>query len=55
MTFIDFYFQDWTRKGGWRLIKSRQAVYPGDEGFPQLPDRSVPSDYANRGFKKSPI
>ncbi|KAL7040588.1 hypothetical protein ACKWTF_000452 [Chironomus riparius] len=55
--FIDIiiYLQDWTRKGGWRVIKSRTAIYPGDEGFPKLPDRSVPSDYANRGFKQSPI
>ncbi|XP_053695695.1 uncharacterized protein LOC128743192 [Sabethes cyaneus] len=54
-----YYFKynqnDWTRKGGWRVIHSRKAVVPGDEGYPNFPQRSGPDDYANRGFKKSPI
>ncbi|KAL7740854.1 hypothetical protein ACLKA6_014019 [Drosophila palustris] len=54
-----YYFKynqnDWTRKGGWRVISSRKACVPGDEGFPRLSDRSAPSDYAARGFKQSPI
>ncbi|TMW43869.1 hypothetical protein DOY81_011051 [Sarcophaga bullata] len=25
---------DWTRKGGWRVITSRKACNPGDEGYP---------------------
>ncbi|CAO1359029.1 unnamed protein product [Diamesa tonsa] len=54
-----YYFKynanDWTRKGGWRVIKSRTAVVPGDEGFPKASDRSQPSDYAARGFKTAAI
>lgn len=54
-----YYFKynanDWTRKGGWRVIKSRTAVVPGDEGFPKSSDRSQPSDYAARGFKSAAI
>ncbi|KAG8230577.1 hypothetical protein J437_LFUL004490 [Ladona fulva] len=56
---VHYYFKynanDWTRRGGWRVIKSRSAVYPGDPGFPKLSDRSKPSDYADAGFKNSPI
>jgi len=48
-------FQDWTRKGGWRVIHSRKACVPGDEGYPKVSDRSAPSDYAARGFKQSPL
>ncbi|KAI8119448.1 hypothetical protein FF38_06869 [Lucilia cuprina] len=54
-----YYFKynqnDWTRKGGWRVITSRKACNPGDEGFPKLSERSQPGDYAARGFKQSPI
>ncbi|XP_062707151.1 uncharacterized protein LOC134287924 [Aedes albopictus] len=54
-----YYFKynqnDWTRKGGWRVIHSRTAVVPGDEGYPNFPQRSSPADYAARGFKQSPI
>ncbi|XP_037957465.1 uncharacterized protein LOC119687275 [Teleopsis dalmanni] len=54
-----YYFKynqnDWTRKGGWRVINSRPACNPGDEGFPKLSDRNEPRDYAARGFKESPI
>ncbi|KAH8273541.1 hypothetical protein KR018_000072 [Drosophila ironensis] len=54
-----YYFKynqnDWTRKGGWRVIHSRKACVPGDEGYPKVSDRSAPSDYAARGFKESPL
>uniref|UniRef100_A0A7R9P163 NADH dehydrogenase [ubiquinone] 1 beta subcomplex subunit 6 n=2 Tax=Timema TaxID=61471 RepID=A0A7R9P163_9NEOP len=54
-----YYFKyntnDWTRKGGWRVISSRKAVNPGDAEYPWVPDRTSPSDYAARGFKQSPI
>ncbi|XP_053960807.1 uncharacterized protein LOC128864998 [Anastrepha ludens] len=54
-----YYFKynpnDWTRKGGWRVITSRPACNPGDEGYPKLSERTQPSDYAARGFKQSPI
>ncbi|XP_050086612.1 uncharacterized protein LOC126571825 [Anopheles aquasalis] len=54
-----YYFKynqnDWTRKGGWRVIRSREAVVPGDPGYPNYPKRESPSDYAARGFKQSPI
>lgn len=50
-----FLVQDWTRKGGWRVISSREVCVPGDEGYPRGSDRTAPADYAARGFKKSPI
>uniref|UniRef100_U5EPQ1 Putative lethal 2 35di n=1 Tax=Corethrella appendiculata TaxID=1370023 RepID=U5EPQ1_9DIPT len=54
-----YYFKynqnDWTRKGGWRVISSRQACLPGDPGYPKLGDRSKPNEYAARGFNESPI
>ncbi|XP_055851221.1 uncharacterized protein LOC129915625 [Episyrphus balteatus] len=54
-----YYFKynqnDWTRKGGWRVIRSRNAINPGDTQFPKLSDRSKPEDYASRGFNKSAI
>lgn len=49
-----YYFKynqhDWTRKGGVRVLKSRTAVVEGDPTYPQLSDRSKPSDYASKGF-----
>ncbi|BES90508.1 unnamed protein product [Nesidiocoris tenuis] len=54
-----YYFKynanDWTRKGGWRVVPSRKAVYPGHPDYPAKPDRFVGADYAARGFKESPI
>uniref|UniRef100_A0A069DWA7 Putative ubiquinone oxidoreductase ndufb6/b17 subunit n=1 Tax=Panstrongylus megistus TaxID=65343 RepID=A0A069DWA7_9HEMI len=54
-----YYFKyngnDWTRKGGWRVITNRKACLPGDPNYPQAPSRSVGADYADRGFKNSPI
>ncbi|CAH1390314.1 unnamed protein product [Nezara viridula] len=53
-----YYFKynanDWTRKGGWRVVPNRPGVYPGDPEFPYCPKRS-PNEYANRGFDQSPI
>ncbi|EFA10794.1 uncharacterized protein ND-B17 [Tribolium castaneum] len=50
-----YYFKynanDWTRAGGWKAFKSREAVVEGDPGYPKLSDRTKPSDYASRGFK----
>lgn len=54
-SYLEILFQDWTRSKGWRVIKSRKQVVPGDEGYPKLSDRSKPSDYAARGFNQSPI
>uniref|UniRef100_R4G4E8 Putative nadh:ubiquinone oxidoreductase n=1 Tax=Rhodnius prolixus TaxID=13249 RepID=R4G4E8_RHOPR len=51
-----YYFKynthDWTRKGGWRVISSRKTCLPGD---PEPVRRSVGADYADSGFKNSPI
>lgn len=56
---IYYYFKyganNWTKKGGWRIYKSRKAVLPGDPGYPKVSDRTKPSDYNVRGFDKSPI
>nr|XP_014286369.1 uncharacterized protein LOC106687160 [Halyomorpha halys]XP_014286370.1 uncharacterized protein LOC106687160 [Halyomorpha halys]XP_014286371.1 uncharacterized protein LOC106687160 [Halyomorpha halys]XP_014286372.1 uncharacterized protein LOC106687160 [Halyomorpha halys] len=53
-----YYFKynanNWTRKGGWRAVASRRAIYPGDPEFPNCPERS-PNEYATRGFDQSPI
>ncbi|XP_071454946.1 NADH dehydrogenase [ubiquinone] 1 beta subcomplex subunit 6 [Hetaerina americana] len=56
---VTYYFKyntnDWTRRGGWRVISTRPAVFPGDPGFPAKSERSLPSDYADRNFKSSVI
>ncbi|XP_037040237.1 uncharacterized protein LOC119077153 [Bradysia coprophila] len=53
-----YYFKynanDWTRKGGWRVLSSRKAVNKGDPGYPMTTNK-VASDYAVRGFKQAPI
>ncbi|XP_046647070.1 uncharacterized protein LOC124337079 [Daphnia pulicaria] len=46
---------DWTRKKGFAIFGSRTAVYPGDPNFPKVSDKMKPSDYADYGFKNSPI
>ncbi|VVC95174.1 unnamed protein product [Leptidea sinapis] len=43
---------DWTKKGGWRVIKSKPMVLPGQDGFP-FQSQMKESDYAARGFKNS--
>lgn len=52
---VTYYFKycanDWTRKGGWYTVQSRQAVVEGDPDYPKLSDKTKPSDYADRGFK----
>ncbi|XP_049883583.1 uncharacterized protein LOC126379035 [Pectinophora gossypiella] len=56
---IHYYFKyngnDWTRKGGWRVLRTKPMVLPGQPGFPYKSDRCYDSDYANRNFKNSPI
>lgn len=53
--YFKYHTNDWTKKGGWRVTKSRLAVLPGDKDYPKVSDRSRPSDYNLRGFDKSPI
>lgn len=54
-----YYFKynsnDWTRKGGWKVMTSKKSVLPGEPGYPRVSDRVQPSDYAANGFKSSPI
>ncbi|KAJ8966958.1 hypothetical protein NQ314_003180 [Rhamnusium bicolor] len=49
-----YYFKynanDWTRKGGWRVLKSKTAVVEGDPGYPRLSEKSKGEHYATRGF-----
>ncbi|KAJ8917721.1 hypothetical protein NQ315_005170 [Exocentrus adspersus] len=56
---VTYYFKyngnDWTRKGGWKIIKSRESVVPGDPGYPKLSDKCKPQDYADRGFSKTDL
>lgn len=55
-TYWFFYYakynsNDWTRKSGWKKKEARLAVDLGDPKFPQVSDRTKPSDYASKGFK----
>lgn len=43
---------DWTSKSGWKVKQSRKAVDLGDVNFPQVSDKTKPSDYASRGFNE---
>ncbi|XP_068626315.1 uncharacterized protein ND-B17 [Battus philenor] len=56
---IHYYFKyngnDWTKKGGWRVLKSKPLVLPGQPGFPFKSERTKDDDYGTRGFKSSPI
>ncbi|KAK4016443.1 uncharacterized protein LOC116925947 [Daphnia magna] len=55
---LTYYFKynshDWSRKKGWMIYRSRSAVYPGSANFPNVSNKK-PSDYADYGFKNSPI
>lgn len=53
--FLRIPIQDWTRKGGWRVLSSRKSVNQNEVNFPVASDRSQPSDYASRGFKDQTI
>ncbi|XP_041974877.1 NADH dehydrogenase [ubiquinone] 1 beta subcomplex subunit 6 [Aricia agestis] len=54
---VHYYFKyqgnDWTKKGGWRVMRTKPMVLPGQPGFPFKSERTTDSDYADRGFKKS--
>ncbi|CAH2102225.1 unnamed protein product [Euphydryas editha] len=56
---IHYYFKyhgnDWTKKGGWRVTRSKPMVLPGQPGFPYKSERSKDSDYADRGYSKSSL
>jgi NADH dehydrogenase (ubiquinone) 1 beta subcomplex subunit 6 len=44
---------DWTKRGGWRIIQSRKAIFPGEPGYGEPIPSKAPNDYFDRGFKKS--
>ncbi|XP_047507189.1 NADH dehydrogenase [ubiquinone] 1 beta subcomplex subunit 6-like [Pieris napi] len=52
-----YYFKyggnDWTKKGGWRVVTSKPIVLPGQPRFPFKSERASDADYADRGFKDS--
>lgn len=54
-----YYFKycanDWTRKGGWYIVRSRKVIVEGDPEYPKLSDKSKPSDYATRNFENRNI
>ena len=56
---MHYYFKyngnDWTKKGGWRVLRTKPKVLPGQPGFPYHSEKSTGADYAERGFKSSPI
>lgn len=51
-----YYFKycgnDWTKKGGFRVVKSKPMVLPGQIGFP-FKTKKTQADYADRGFRCS--
>ncbi|KAF2362057.1 NADH dehydrogenase 1 beta subcomplex subunit 6 [Trinorchestia longiramus] len=55
---IYYYFKynayDWTSPSGWKVYRSRSRVLPGQPGYGE-PSKREPSDYADFGFKDSPI
>lgn len=53
--YMKYNANDWTRAYGWKVKKSRKAVVEGDIGYPQLSDRTKPSDYMDRGFSKNTL
>jgi len=52
-----YYFKyntnNWERVGGWRVVKSRVRVLPGDEGYPAAQTKTEGSQYGHRGFPDS--
>ncbi|KAL4716863.1 hypothetical protein ACJJTC_012674 [Scirpophaga incertulas] len=56
---VHYYFKyhgnDWTKKGGWKVLKSKPMVLPGQPGFPFKSERSQDADYADRNFKNATI
>jgi len=51
--YLKYNLQDWTNLSGWRMIKNRRPLYPGDEGYPHAAQMKEPRDYCDRGFKDS--
>ena len=47
--------QDWTRRGGWKVHVSRQAVLPGQESYPNTGERQHHWDYYDRGFQSRAV
>lgn len=50
--YLKYNGNDWTRKRGWVVWRSRAAVVEGDLNYPQVSDKSKPQDYADQGFSK---
>lgn len=46
-----YHGNEWQRFGGWKSYTSRQAILPGDPGYPAVSERTQGADYASRGFK----
>jgi len=43
----------WQHGGSWRVIKSKEAVFPGEPGYPVTSPVKEPHEYYDRGFKDS--
>jgi len=43
----------WQHGGSWRVIKSKEAVFPGEPGYPRVSPHKDPHEYYDRGFKDS--
>ncbi|OXA37049.1 NADH dehydrogenase [ubiquinone] 1 beta subcomplex subunit 6 [Folsomia candida] len=43
----------WDSKSGWRIIRSKAAILPGEPGYGEVIPDKKPNDYIDRGFKAS--
>jgi hypothetical protein len=53
MVILDVIMQDWTRKGGWRMIRGKKAIFPGEPGYGEPVYDKPANEYYDRGFKNS--
>lgn len=53
--YFKYHGNDWTKRGGWRIVQARPAVVIGDKDFPKLSDRTTGADYASQGFKENKL
>jgi NADH dehydrogenase (ubiquinone) 1 beta subcomplex subunit 6 len=52
-----YHANDWTHTKGWKMMRSKVAIVPGDPEWPHNTSqiRTKDNQYYNMGFNKSPI